>query len=193
MSGLENLTSKILEDAQSQAQDIAKAAEVQAREIMDKAAAEAKAEVQHILAEGEAEAKHRAEQLVLGKTLEIRDRNLEARQQMLERVFDEALYRLDNLPKEQFLKFLTDYLKQIDITDEEIILPKKYGITDLSEINAALKKAGKNGNLTLSKDSRDISGGFVLVSGGVEENNTFKALINYRRYTLESEVLGILY
>lgn len=76
---------------------------------------------------------------------------------------------------------------------EEIILPEKYGITNLDEINKAIKKAGGKGNLVLAKDGTPIGGGFMLRKGGIEQNNTFESLVEYYRYELESEVISMLY
>ena len=192
VSGLENLTEKILQDASSQAEQIAADAKAQARQIIDDAVAEAEREKSRILQEAAAEAAHTAEQIALGKALEIRDANLAARQQTLEKVFGLALERLNDLPKDAYWKFVADYLEKVDIDGETIFFPKKYGITSVEELNGHLKKAGKAGNLSLGEDSRDISGGFVLVRDGVEQNNTFEAVVNFRRYMLESEVLKIL-
>ena len=54
--------------------------------------------------------------------------------------------------------------------------------------------AGKNGGtLVLSKEPRKISGGFVLVYGGIEENCSFRAMFNSRKDELSDEVHRILF
>lgn len=193
MSGLENLTAKIIRDANEQAERIAADAKAQAKQIVDAAEAEAEREKERILAEADVQAAHTAEQIVLGKTLEIRDNNLDAKQQILEKIFSQALDRLNSMSKDEYWKFLTGYLSGMDTDGEEIILPKKYGIASVEELNEVLKKNGKKGNLVLSADGREIDGGFVLSKNGIEQNNTFEALISKTRYDQESEILRMLY
>ena len=43
--------------------------------------------------------------------------------------------------------------------------------------NAKLKSQKRNGNLKLSKETGDFTGGFVLRSNGIESNCTFDMLI----------------
>ena len=191
MSGLENLIDKILKDAQSEARSIEEMAKAKAQEIIDAAAAQAQLEAEQILTDAKAEAAHNAQQIVLGRTLEIRDKNLEAKQQVLDKVFSQALEKLNSLPLEQYKVFIKNCLENIEPEGQEIIFPQRYGINSVADLNEYLVKTGKKGELKLGKG--DVSGGFILKSGGVEENNTFEALLDYRRYTLESEVLKTLY
>ena len=53
--------------------------------------------------------------------------------------------------------------------------------------------AAKGGTLALSKESRQIEGGFVLVYGGIEENCTFRALFDSQKDELQDKVQKILF
>lgn len=192
MSTLENLTAKILSDSEAQAKQILAEAQQEAQRITTAAMDEAEREREKILADAKTQAAREEEQIVVGNTLAVRDANLSAKQEMLNTVFSEALARLNAMSKEQYLQFLTAYLEKLDLDGEQIILPGKYQIQNIDEINAALQKAGKKGNLKLGKDST-IESGFVLRKGGIEQNNTFEALVGYYRYELESEVISALY
>lgn len=193
VSTLDNLTAKILADSEAKAAEILAGAKAEAERIQAAAVEEANREKEKILSEAKVAAAREEEQIVVGGTLAVRDQNLAAKQQMLDKVFAEALSRLNAMGKDEYLKFLTGCLSKLDLDGEEILLPEKYGIGSADEINAALKKAGKKGNLTLSRPGRKIEGGFVLSKGGIEQNNTFEALVGYYRYELESEVISTLY
>ena len=53
---------------------------------------------------------------------------------------------------------------------------------DAEKIFAAVAKANKDGRkLTLSKETRDISGGFILKDGNVEVNCTFDTLVRLQK------------
>lgn len=197
MSGLENLTAKILADSQTRAKEITDAAK---REAEAKLAAEARAaaaESEKIIADAHIEAARNAERMVQGKTLAIRDENLRAKREMLDKVFAEALKRLNDMPKDEYLAYLGGYLSKLELKGEEIVLPKKYGISSIDEALHTGKLAallGKRPDVKLCSDeSRVIDGGFVLVKNGIEQNHTFESLLQYYRDELESEVLKILY
>ncbi|MDR2932359.1 MAG: V-type ATP synthase subunit E [Oscillospiraceae bacterium] len=192
MSGLDNLTSKIIKDAQARALEITDAADAQAKAIVAEAEAEAAKEKDRILADADTEAAHAAEQITLGKTLAIRDENLEAKQQMLDKVFTAVMDSLNAMDQAAFEKFLIAHLTALDPDGEELILPERFSI-GIDKINAALKEAGKKGNLVMSAEKRAISGGFILCKNGIEQNNTFESLVNFHRYDLESDVLKMLY
>lgn len=193
MSTLENLTGKILSDSEAKAKEILDDANAEAARIVREQVAEAESLKEKILADAKVQAAREEEQIVVGKTLAVRDENLGAKQRMLDKVFAEALRRLHAMPQEQFMKFLTGYLAALDLDGEELILPAERRPADIAEINAALQKAGKKGNLTLSQEDRRIGGGFILAKGGIEQNNTFEALVAYYRYELEGEVIAALY
>lgn len=188
MTNLDKLTAKIRGDAESRADKITADAKWQAERIVAEAIADATREKERILAEAETEAAHAGEQIILGKTLAIRDQNLNAKQKMLDEVFAAALEKMHAMTKDEFMKFLTSYLSGMKLSDEEIILPKKYGIKSVDELNKSL-----NAKLTLHEGERDIEGGFILCKQGIEQNNTFESLISYYRYELEGTVLKMLY
>lgn len=191
MSGLDQLTKKILEDARKRASEITGEAERQAKAAVADAHAEATREKERILSDASVEAKRAAEQVTLGKTLAIRDRNLDAKQQTLDRVFAAALDELNAMSDADYEKFLLSYLTALDPDGEEIILPANRAIT-VEDLNKALKTAGKKGGLKAG-ESRPIKGGFILCKNGIEQNNTFESLVSFTRYELESEVLRLLY
>lgn len=194
VSSLENLTAKILADSKEQADSTIAAAKAQAQKNLDAEARVAAAESEKIVSDARFEAAHNAALIIQGKMLAIRDENLAAKREMLDKVFAAALEKLNNMPKDEFISYLAGYLAALDLDGEEIVLPKKYGITSAGDLNAALQKAGKKGNLALCSDpAREIEGGFILIKKGVEQNNTFEALLSYYRDELESEVLKILY
>jgi V/A-type H+-transporting ATPase subunit E len=192
MSGLDHLTAKILEDAKTRAAEITTAAEAQAKSLVEEAVTDATREKERILTDAQAEAKQAAEQLLLGKTLAIRDQNLDAKQQMLDQVFQTALERLAAMSDAQYEKFVLTYLTALDPDGDEIVLPTARTVT-VASLNLALKAAGKKGGLVSPGDGRTVADGFILSKNGIDQNYTFASLVSYYRYELESEVLRLLY
>jgi V/A-type H+-transporting ATPase subunit E len=88
-------------------------------------------------------------------------------------------------------------LAEVKTGEEELIFnpedKKKFGKKFVATINEKLKAEDKNANLSLSDETRDISGGVILKEEGVENNNSFEALLAMRRDDLEAQVAGILF
>ncbi|WP_426349597.1 V-type ATP synthase subunit E [Alloiococcus sp. CFN-8] len=63
----------------------------------------------------------------------------------------------------------------------------------IKKINHELKRAGKNGEISINKEPGSFQGGFILERNGVQINNTFEALVNSMRDELEYEIAKILF
>lgn len=193
MSNLDNLISKILKDCEEKSQQIIDSANEKAAEIMREHTSAAEKEKERILNDANAEAERTAERIISGKKLEIRNDCLNAKQEVINKVFDLALQKLNDMPQDKFWEFLCNNLLAMDLDGEEIILPSKYNITDIEKLNAFLKKHNKKGNLKLYNGDRKIGGGFVLLKEGIENNNTFETLVEYYRYELERDIITKLF
>lgn len=192
MSTLDNLTGKILADSEAEAAAILAEARAEAARVTAAALEDAAREKEKLLAEAKTEAAREEEQIIVGRKLAERDRGLSAKQQMLDKVFAEALKRLEAMSKAEFFVFVTNHLKGQKLDGEEIILPARYSVTQ-QELDAALEQAGIAPGLKLAGSGRAVEGGFVLSKGGIERNSTFEALLSFYRYDLESAVLEALY
>lgn len=189
MQSLDNLVAKILSDSEARAGEIINAARAQAEAAIAASGEQAAAEAEKIVYKADTEAERSYDRLVAELKLGLRDRVLTAKGEILDKVFAEALSRLNGMPRGDFLDYLKNALSRIDTDGESIILPEKYNIDSIDDINDFLKTKGKKGNLTLSGDkSRKISGGFILSKDGIEQNSTFEALIGFERYKLEAEI-----
>lgn len=190
-STIENLTQKILDDGTEKAGAILAEAEAQAQKLVKDETEKARRQAERMLEEARGKAALAADQIVQGKRLAVRDANLEARQQVLDRVFADAEKRLDDMGDEEFFEFLCDSLSDLSMEGERLILPASRNIS-IDRLNQRRREEGKP-PITSGGTSSRIQGGFVLQSGGVEQNNTFETLIRYYRQELEGEILNILY
>lgn len=192
MSNLDNLTAKILTDSKAQSAAIMEEAAERSAAIVREYMTAAEEEKQRILSAGAKEAGQASEQIILAKKLEIRDSHLQAKQEVLNRVFTLAIERLNNMSREDYLRFLSAALKHMDMDGAELVIPKKYHAASIDEINTYLQDEGAKGNLRLSSDGI-IEGGFILIKDGIENNNTFEALVNFYRYELEGKIIETLF
>jgi len=195
---LDNLTSKIIKDAEVKKIEILNEATVKADEIIKKKTEDANKKASSILQKAEMESKTIKERIISKTDLEIRNKKLLAKQQVIEKVFEAAKEKLKAMNSEEFTKFIKNSIMALDIHgDEEIIinpvdrdkLPEKF----LAEVNKALTSKGKLGNLKFNVKTHEIDGGFILSKNGIEINNSFDELVNSLKYELEYEVGKILF
>lgn len=197
MSSLNNLTSKIVDDASKKAEEILAEAKATENEIINKNISDAEKKGDLLIEKANLEAKTRSERVLSNAQLQVRNMKLEAKQEVLDRVFSETVEKLSNISNEQYLKFVKDSIISLPIDgDEEIIVGMNNNAVTpnfILELNNELKKAGKLGALKFSSEKRDIKGGFILAKAGIEINNTFEALVMSYRDELEAEVARVLF
>ena len=198
MSNLDNLSSKIIEDANIKAEAILKEAKNNGASMIESKVKDAKAQEAQMIEKANAEASTVKQRIISNATLTVRNEKLTAMQSVVDRVFEESLEVLSEINEEQYLQLLKSYLLSMPIAgNEEIIIPSKYKsiVTGeyLQKINEALKASGKIGDMKLSLEDRNINSGFIVLKNGIEINNTFESLVNSLRDELESEIVKELF
>lgn len=198
MSNLDNLTSKIIKDAEVKKIEILNEATVKADEIIKKKTEDANKKASSILQKAEMESKTIKERIISKTDLEIRNKKLLAKQQVIEKVFEAAKEKLKAMNAEEFTKFIKNSIMALNIDgDEEIIINpvdrEKLTEKFLAEVNKSLISKGKLGNLKFNVKTHEIDGGFILSKNGIEINNSFDELVNSLKYELEYEVGKILF
>ena len=195
MSNINNLTSKILKDAEDKKEVILQTAEKEKNKIHSKKQDEAKTTEKIIIEKAEREAILRKERIISGARLQARNEKLIAKQEIINEIFETSIEELCNLSKDDFKEFVYSSILNSDILGEQKIILNDAGkkIVDevlLSEIN---KELGSKASITLSKETRKFKGGFILEKDGIEINNTFEALVNSLRDDLSSDVARVLF
>ena len=195
MASINNLTSKIIEDAEDKKEVILSEAEKDSKKILNKKIEEAKIAEKIIIEKAEREAASRKERIISNAQLQGRNEKLKAKQEIISEVFEEAIKSLCSLPEEDFINFVKKFILSNEITGEQKIILNNEGrkiISDsvLAEINKELKAKA---NIILSAEIRNFKGGFILEKDGIEINNTFEALVDSLKDDLSQEVARKLF
>ena len=198
MANVSNLTSKILKDAEERKEKILAEANEKKENILSKKKKEAEKLEAEMIEKAEREAVTRKERVISGAELSARNKKLEAKQAIITDVFNMSIESLCNLNEADYKSFIKDTIISLNIDgDEKLILNDKVkNIVDnafLAEINEALVKNNKLGKLTVSDETANYKGGFILEKNGIEINNTFEALVSSLREELEFEVAKELF
>ena len=187
-----NITSKILRDAEGRKESILAAAEEEKNKILSKKVASAKELETEILEKAEIEAKSKRERVISGAKLKARNEKLAAKQEVIEEVFSKSVETLCKLNDREFVKFIKDSILSLNIDGDETLILNEDGNKIVSkEVVAEIK--GLKGEIKISETIGSFRGGFILEKGGVEINNTFESLVDSLKDQLEFEVAKVLF
>ena len=198
MNRIDKITERIKIDAENEV------AQIRAQSLADCLEAEgrynikAQKEYENLIAAGKQTAQQRAERVIRTANTEAKKQILIFKQEMVEKAFEQAVSKLLNLPEDKYVELLAFLSVKAARTGNErlIFSPKdreKYGERAVEAANGVLKSNGKTAGLTLSEETRDISGGVIVTDGQVETNCDLKAMADAQRNALKGHVAKILF
>lgn len=192
LGSLEALTEKIIEDGQNQAQKLIEKAVENSKKELEEEIREIERICENRIKEAEVKAAELYHRICAEKEIEIRDKNLLIKQNVMDRVFHEALMQLKNLDIMEYKELLTRMLLDKDLSNDILILPEKYHRPEYDMDSFLNGLVGKD-KVPLKTVYQPLAGGFILMRDGIEENYTFEAWIDVIRQEMEREVVDILY
>jgi V/A-type H+-transporting ATPase subunit E len=190
---VENITANILSDAKQIAEVSLANAEKSKEEIINKAKYDAEAIRQAAREKVNKDAENLKSRKLSAAELQGRKMMLGAKQDAIKKSFDEALKKLSAMPEDQYIEFLTKEITNVPYSEGTIILNKK----DREKIGEKLVKAVndklKAEKFTLSNETVNSQGGFVLKSGAIMINSTYETILNSIKDELTNEVANALF
>lgn len=190
---VENITANILSDAKQIADVSLANAEKSKEEIINKAKTEAEAIMQAAREKVEKDAENLKSRKLSAAELQGRKMMLGAKQDAIKKSFDEALKKLSAMPEEKYIEFLTREIINVPYNEGTIILNKqdreKIGEKLVKAVNEKLKAE----KFTLSNETVNSHGGFVLKSGAIIINSTYETILNSIKDELTNEVANALF
>lgn len=196
--GVERITRRILGDAREIADAILAEATEKAARILAGSETAADDIRKRILEQAGREAEEQKRRIVGVAMLDARKNLLAAKQELIEQSFRQSLHDLANLEDGTYFAFIKEMLlAQVETGSETVILSprdrERIPPGFWQGINQALLAAGKKGELTLSPEAREMQGGFILESDGVEMNCSLKSMLEIQRDELVPTIAGALF
>jgi V/A-type H+-transporting ATPase subunit E len=188
--GIEDIKKRIFEDATRQKEEILAEAKKKAEEARKEGERTAKNRKEAILLKAQENIAEERHTLLTMERLEARKLQLTEKQRVIENVFKKSLDLLRNHP--DYTAIMEAQLLDVAKGGEELILSphdhKMLGDGFLEKINANLTEG-----ITLSNETRNISGGFILRTPEMEINESFEEKIRALRDEIETEVARALF
>ena len=196
MTGLEKMKNQILSEARASADSKTAEAQAQAGNILDAAKAEAAKTVDSISQKSASEVANYKERIASSIDLQRRTRILTAKQEVIAEVLDKSYETLNTMDIGEYFAMLIKMLGKYALPQEGEIYfsPEDLARMPQDFVNEVARTAGeKGGKLTISKEGRNITNGFVLAYGGIEENCTLKAMFDSKKDELSDKIHKLLF
>lgn len=196
MTGLDKLLKSIIDEAEENAQQTILSAQASSKKILEDARLKATQRGFEIVAQADLKAKETINRAKSQAELERKNILLKTRYRLIEEAIVSSKKAILSLPD-------TEYFALMLTLCENHVLPKKglmiFSEKDLKKLprgfKTAVSKIAKSagGDLKVSDMTRNISGGFVLSYGEIEENCSIDALIDEKRDTIEDKLNSLFF
>lgn len=208
----DRILQKIRQDAEAEAAAIRSAAQEKAEALTASILSEAQKKADAIAAKAAAEAEEIERRRLLIAGLEARKNKLSSKRAVLDQAYDLAYQELCGLSGERWARLITACVLSSCETGREVLrVPagdiSKYrsdfltrlgeatghGGSMLDHLNSELRKAGKEGALTLDETPAPFEGGVLIVGEKSDVNCSFEALLRAQREENEREIAALLF
>jgi V/A-type H+-transporting ATPase subunit E len=190
---IENITNKILAEANEQSKQIIDEAKDKNNIIIENA----RRQSEEILADYQERAKEDAQLLksrrVSVAELEVRKIRLGEKQALILKCFEKALDRLANMDREKYINFLFNKILALEVEGGELLLNSRDKESLGEDLVKRVNQSSGREQLTLSSDTIEGSGGFVLRKGSVEINSTLETMVNGVKEVVNPDVVTKLF
>lgn len=197
MTGVEKIINFIKDNAASAANEIEAKAKADSDEIIAAAKAEGKKTSEEILQQSKIEVQAYLSRAESAAKLLEKKMILDAKQQMIGDIITGAKDAFAKLSDAEYFDIIIKMIKRYSLCKSGVILFSKTDKKRLpakfeDKINEALSE--KDGaKLSVSEKTREITGGFVLVYGEIEEDCSFDALFFAEREPLQDKINSVLF
>ena len=186
---LEKIIERIGEEFSLEIDRIKKETQDRVSEILKEARGKAASIKEEILKAASFEAQRRRDRILTTTNLEARRIVLEEKERLIEEAYKKALAKLERFGKKSYQDIIKKMLFKVAKSGSgEIIISKE----DRKRITLSFIR-NINKGLKISKEDREISGGFILKREKIEVNNSFESLFRSKREELELRLVRILF
>lgn len=198
MNGIQKIIDHIKADAEAECALIAAQAEISCAEMSAVYAKSEQSAYEKIVSDGAKKAEQQLERLTSVAALEAKKQVLATKQEMVLATFERAAELLSDLPDDRYVPLLARLAAEASRTGYEKLAFSARDVLRVGEkvkdaANALLSRAGKEANLTVSTDTRNIRGGVIVLNGDIETNCSVDALVSQHRNALSNKVAQKLF
>lgn len=190
MSGLEKIIEQINKEATETANATINSGRDEAEKILKIAEAEAEAKRTEIAEQSKLDVSAVAKRIQSVAAQEEKKKILVAKQEIIDGVLDSTLEYLKNMDDDSYFAIIDKMIQKYAGTEEGRI---QFNAKDLARVPSSTKSILEQKKLTLSEETVDISGGFILKYRDIDENCSFDGLFLALKEPLQDKIGQILF
>lgn len=190
---IEKITSKIVSDAESKAKVTLDEAKAECDAILARADERAEQTLKEAQEQGQKEKEKLISRRKAVADIDGRKIILEEKQKLITECFDRAIEQIASMGKEEYVAFLVGLVKKTGETEGELILNERDAASVGTDLINVLSMELAGSKITLSKETKNIRGGFLLKNGSIYINGTVEALVEEAKEDLVGEVAAQLF
>ncbi|MBW9224035.1 V-type ATP synthase subunit E [Methanothermococcus sp. SCGC AD-155-E23] len=202
--GVEEIVSKILEDANKEAEEIIKKAQMEAEKILEEAKKEAERRKSEILKKGEKEAEMIKNRIISEAKLEVRKKMLRKKEELIEMAIKKLREELMKLPEREnyrdlLIKLIVD--GAVAVGSEEVVVDlnkRDYEMLDIKtlwEIEKEIERLTNRSVIVRRGSTVDIVGGAIVKdrSGSKICDNSLEAIFERNLEHIRAKIAQVLF
>lgn len=194
---VEKITSKILEDAKAQADAITLDANLRAEGIVNEAKENAESLFESYKTRGEEEKLKLIDRKKSVAEIDGRKITLGVKQEIIDKAFKIAAEKIASMENDKYIDFLFEKIKASGIREGEIVMNptqrEEIGTKLVEKLNQNLASDAEFKGFTLSDETVDAVGGFMVKKGQIYMNGTLENLIEEEYGNIVSSVVEKLF
>lgn len=196
MTGLDKIISEIKAESSKAVSERLEKAKKEAAKIMAEAEKEANEALEKISREASARLSASKSAAESAATLKKRRMLLLEKQKLIEEVIEAAKKEVLSLPDEQYFKLIIKLISDNASSENGSIV---FNAKDLGRLPADFEAkvnataGAKGGKLTISKETRPIDGGFILVYDGIDQNCSISSIFETNIEALQDKIQKLLF
>jgi len=202
--GVEEIVSKILEDANKEAEEIKKKAQLEAEKILEEARKEAERRRNEILKKGEKEAEMIKNRIIAEAKLEVRKKMLRKKEELIERAIKKLEEELVELPEKEnyrdlLVKLIVDGAVAVDSGEVVVDLNRRdyetLDINSLWEIEKEIERVANRSVVVRKGSIVDIVGGAIVKDRESSKicNNSLEAIFERNLENIRAKIAEVLF
>ena len=193
MNGIETIIQRLNTDAKAETDALLDKARQDAAAVTARCQAQADKETADLAARNQRTAAEREERLVSAAQMEARKTILAAKQAVMEEVYAKALEKLRGLPQDRAVEVLASLLNEAAPQGKGEVLFSAQDRETVGRAAVDAANAQNGGQLTLSGETANIPGGFILRNGSIEVNCAYDTLIRLQKTETAGQVARQLF
>lgn len=190
---IEKITSAIIDEAQTECEQIMNTAKTKGSGVINSLQKRIVIETEVAVKDAEEERERIISRRKSVADIDSKKIILTKKQELINQCFEQAVEHIISMDRDRYISFLANVGKASGLKEGALIFNEKERSSVGQKVADALNNLVPDGKFTLSEETRNLRGGYMLQKGQVYINNSVEAMVEEKRRDLTGDVADILF